>query len=65
MGDLNIYQEASQVEKSPALATTHLDIQAAFGPEYDLVKLGQQSYKDAAAKFVPKINALLQKAKTG
>jgi multiple sugar transport system substrate-binding protein len=62
--DMNIYLESSQVEKSPALATTHLDIQAAFGAEYDLVKLGQQSYKDAAAKFVPKINALLQKAKT-
>jgi ABC-type glycerol-3-phosphate transport system substrate-binding protein len=63
--DINIYQEASQVEKAPPITTTQLDIQAAFGAEYDLVKLGQQSYKDAAAKFVPKINALLQKAKAG
>src|SRR5262245_721182 len=62
--ELKYYQESAQVEKSFALAPTHLDIQAAFGAEYDLVKLGQQSYKEAAAKFVPKINALLQKAKT-
>jgi multiple sugar transport system substrate-binding protein len=62
--DMHIYTESSQLEKAPALATTHLDIQAAFGAEFDLVRLGQQTYQQAAAKFVPKIDALLQKAKT-
>jgi hypothetical protein len=52
------------VDKPLRFATTHPDIQAAFGAEYDLVRLGKESYKDAAAKFVPKINDLLKKAKT-
>ena len=60
---IDVYLEAAKVDKPLRLVPTHPDIQAAFAAEYDLVKLGQQSYKDAAAKFVPKINALLQKAK--
>jgi ABC-type glycerol-3-phosphate transport system substrate-binding protein len=62
--DLNVYTEASQLDKPLRFATTHPDIQAAFGAEYDLVKLGKETYKDAAAKFVPKINDLLKKAKS-
>lgn len=62
--DINVYLEASQIDKPLRFATTHPDIQAAFGTEYDLVKLGKETYKDGAAKFVPKINDLLKKAKT-
>lgn len=39
------------------------DIQDVFGPEFDLVKLGRQIYKDAAAKIAPKIDELIKKAK--
>jgi hypothetical protein len=34
-------------------------------PEWEPVELGKESHKDAAAKFVPKIDALLKKAKEG
>jgi ABC-type glycerol-3-phosphate transport system substrate-binding protein len=61
--DINVYLEAAKDDKPLRIAPTHLDIQAAFTAEYDLVLLGTESYKDAAAKFVPKIDALLKKAK--
>jgi multiple sugar transport system substrate-binding protein len=63
--DLNVYTEASQLDKPLRFATTHPDIQAAFAAEYDLVKLGKETYKEAASKFVAKINDLLKKAKSG
>ena len=62
---LDVYKEASDIDKPLRFAPTHPDIQAAFGAEYDLVKLGKQSYKEGAAKFVPKIDGFLKKAKEG
>jgi ABC-type glycerol-3-phosphate transport system substrate-binding protein len=61
--DINVWNQAAKDDTPMRYPATQSDIQAAFAAEYDLVILGQEAYKDAANKFTPKINSLLQKAK--
>jgi multiple sugar transport system substrate-binding protein len=62
--DVNVWNQAAKDDTPMRYPATLTDIQAAFAAEYDLAILGKETYKEAASKFTPKINALLQKAKT-
>lgn len=61
--DLAVWKRAMEVDKPLPMAATHSEIQSIFNDEYNKVKAGTQTMKQAADILVPQINDLLKQAK--